>query len=752
MTSFIQRSFAGGEIAPAIYARSDQAKWATGLRTCRNYCVQRYGGLENRAGTKFVGECWDSTKKSKLVKFVYNEDVSYVLEFAHLKMSTYYRGELHTGFPRITSPYYDFHLPYLNYVQSGLYLFIANIGVAPQSLSFVFTPVFSTITFSPKAPLITAMTVNSDVGTYTLKYAMTGVDSSFSESLPATAFKTDGFEPSTAHPAIIQGTLNGAISANVYRALPNSDIYGFIGFSSGYFADDGKIPDFSDSIPIAKNPFTSINNYPGVVSIYQQRLIWASTINQPETIWMSRVGDYFNLTYTNPINADGSIEFTIAGKNINEVRSIIDIGAMVALTSSGEWLTNAGADGVIRPTDINLSQKGYIGASTLQPIVISNNALYVQARGTIVRDLLYNWETNGYQGNDLTAFANHLFDGFTIVAWDFQQNPSSIVWAVRSDGALLGLTYVKEHNIWAWHRHDSGGDIFEDVCVIPEGNEDAVYFIVKRTINGVTKRYIERMSSRVTNPVFLDSYITFDGRNTTAKTLTVSGGSTWEYGELLTLTASSATFAASDITNGVRYQMTVGDDVVEFSAYAYASATSITVQANKTVPASMRGLAKTTWAKLQKIITGLGHLEGREVGILADGFVEPRCTVSGGSITLTRAYAFVNVGLPIQADAELLDLERSEGETLIDKKKRMTKVTAYVQGTSGLLAGPNADSLSEAKVRAGEPYADPITPVTGSLSVVISGTWDNTGRVFIRNDDPLPSNILAIIREGSVSP
>ena len=120
--------------------------------------------------------------------------------------------------------------------------------------------------------------------------------------------------------------------------------------------------------------------------------------------------------------------------------------------------------------------------------MIGGNVLFVQARGSIVRDLSFQEAVRGYRGQDLTIFSSHLFDEYTLDDWAFQQIPHSVVWAVRSDGTLLGLTYVREHEMWAWHRHDFEGGTVEKVCVVPEGNEDILYVIVNRTINGRTTR------------------------------------------------------------------------------------------------------------------------------------------------------------------------------------------------------------------------------------------------------------------------
>jgi len=173
---------------------------------------------------------------------------------------------------------------------------------------------------------------------------------------------------------------------------------------------------------------------------------------------------------------------------------LVPLSDLVVLTSGGEWLMVSNDGKVITPSSIALKPQGYRGASDVPPLVIGNTILYVQSKGSIIRDLAYALESDTYTGNDLTVLSNHLFAGKQIVEWAYSQAPHSMVWAVLDDGSVAALTYMREHEVWGWSRHDTDGT-FESVCSVAEGNEDATYFVVKRTINGTTKRYIERLGS-----------------------------------------------------------------------------------------------------------------------------------------------------------------------------------------------------------------------------------------------------------------
>lgn len=199
-----------------------------------------------------------------------------------------------------------------------------------------------------------------------------------------------------------------------------------------------------------------------------------------------------------------------------------------------------------------------------------------------------------------------------MVDWAHQQNPHSVLWVARNDGTLLGLTYIREHQLWAWHRHDFDGEV-ENVCCVPEGTEDALYLVIKRTINGATKRYIERMTQRqitdIVDSVLMDCALTYDGRNTGSTTMTLSG-SGWLYTSTLTLTASASTFTAADVGNQIFVYDTDGS-VIRCTITAYTSATVVSVMPNRTVPVTLRNVAVTNWSRAVDQLTGLWHLKAR---------------------------------------------------------------------------------------------------------------------------------------------
>jgi hypothetical protein len=195
---------------------------------------------------------------------------------------------------------------------------------------------------------------------------------------------------------------------------------------------------------------------------------------------------------------------------------------LIILTSGGEWILTEGSDRVLTPSTVGVRIQSYNGSSKIPPIVVNSTALYVQEKGTRIRDLGYEFSSDKYTGNDLSLMSEHLFEGKQILSMAYAAEPYGIVWCVRGDGVLLGLTYLREHQVWGWHQHDTQGK-FEAVETITEGNRDAPYFIVNRTIQGVTKRYIERLepreSTNAEDSFFVDSGLSYSG----APVTTVSG-------------------------------------------------------------------------------------------------------------------------------------------------------------------------------------------------------------------------------------
>lgn len=495
--------------------------------------------------------------------------------------------------------------------------------------------------------------------------------------------------------------------------------------------------------------------YPSCVTYHQERQVFAASKAQPQAYWATKTGSYIDFGTSSPSVDTDAISKTIPGRQVNAIRHILPVDDLIFMTSGAEFKVQPNRDGAITPSSATAKPQTYNGCSHLPPLIVVDTALYVQEKGSIVRDLAYTYDKDKYTGNDLTAFSSHLFQGHTIVDWAYSQVPHSIVWAVREDGLLLGLTYMKEQQVVGWHRHDTDG-LFESVSVISEGGRDVLYAIVKRTINGTTRRYVERMESRIFSDIrdsfFVDSGLSYDGRNQSG-TLTLSGGIAWDNTEQITATLSGVSISLSSTNIGDSFVLADPDDSTisyRLTIEQVTNSVSCKVRSNRIIPGELRG-ANTKWDFAILDFGGLLHLEGKTVTILSDGNAHADRKVTGGVIHLQEPGVVVHVGLGYYSDFETLDVNVPGQETIRDKTKIIPTVSMILDNTRGLMAGPNADNLYEVKDRENENYDEPTTPITGVARYEIDADFDQKGRIFARQTYPLPATILAVIPNVSVS-
>ncbi len=284
----------------------------------------------------------------------------------------------------------------------------------------------------------------------------------------------------------------------------------------------------SPSMPVSL--FNAADNYPGVVAFYDQRLVFCRTNTQPQTLFGSVIGDFDNMDYSSPTIDTDAFQFTINSRQVNEIRWFVALQQGIIGTSGGEWLLQpATGSATVTPSSVSLTKQSTWGCSDVPPILLGNALLFVDGSSKAVRTLSYSVYTNGYDGTDVSVLAKHLFDTYGITQWAYQQYPDSIIWAVRADGVLLGLTYFAEDKVTGWHRHTTQG-LFESVASIPlpDGSKQ-VWFIVNRTIGGQTVRYVEYMDARnfttINDAFFVDAGLSYSERRTRCfRVLTISTG------------------------------------------------------------------------------------------------------------------------------------------------------------------------------------------------------------------------------------
>jgi hypothetical protein len=550
--------------------------------------------------------------------------------------------------------------------------------------------------------------------------------------------------------------------------------WGFLGASKGTtFQDAGGEEDNTPAVVDDENPPPEYINpfiygfWPRASAYHQQRQWFGGSDNEPMRLWASKIGDFRNFSRHFPIADSDRGQWDIDTLDASEINGIRALGQVLVFTSGGIATLKGNSEGVVTPSQPNIEWLASEGAAIIRPEAVDDVLLYVQARGGRVREVRFDVGAGGfagYGGRDLTVFSPHLFYGFQIKDLSRASVPESIMWCVRDDGVMLGLTFLREQDIWAWHRHSTLNGEFQSVATVPEENEDVVYAVVKRTLSAGTKYYVERMKPRKVGrsgtddrltSFFMDSGVTVDGTNTGAVTLTLSGGVSWEAAETgLTLTASEALFLGTSADVGTGYRLVGSDGLeVEVEITLESSTTVATVKLLTDAPASTRSpTALSAWVAMVRTISGLDHLEGDAVYALADSNVLGPFTVSSGAITLStvRPYGIIHAGLRITADLELLDVDLvSDRNTDVDVQKRVPRVTAFLEETRRLKVGTDTDRLSLLdESDTGEAQSLSSDKVTQ----LIKTGFNKSGRVVFRQEDGLPSTVTAVVRHLQDSP
>lgn len=515
----------------------------------------------------------------------------------------------------------------------------------------------------------------------------------------------------------------------------------------------------------AKSAWSTAQGYPATCAYHKERLAFAGTTEQPNFVWLSGVDLRSDFNKSFPILDDEAITVPLKTRGANAVRHLLPFSELIALTSESEHLID-GVDGVLLASgDVYNDVQGYTGSSYVPPVLVNDTALFVQDMGGVMRTLEYTFDADKYKGIDLTARSPHLFIGRQIVDMAYQRHPFSVIWVVLDNGALIGLTFMQEQQVIAWHRHDSDNAKYESVACIREGTETATYFAVRRTIDGKTRRYVERMSSRVFNEVrdafFVDCGLTYDGRNTGATTMTITGGTTWDSPESLTITASADTFLETDVDTA-QLVFWVGNIAYRLNITAFTSKTEVTAVPVKELPAAYRATAFTDWEMARTVFRPLDHIEGKDVNILADGNVVQGKSVSGGSVTLDNPAAVVHIGIPYVADLETLDLAQPEGQSkgktfnvprvfLTLQDSRAVFVSTEGLASDDTLTDSRGNNIYELKQREPQDGYDAAIPAeTKVFEILTSSTWSKKGRIAIRQTYPLPITVNGITMEVQI--
>lgn len=676
-----------------------------------------------------------------------------------------------------------------------------------------------------------------------------------------------GFSYSQSSTSYTISTITGS-GAIIVPVVVNNGVSAYIVQNGGKNYGTGDIISITSSLSglsatAILNVGAEIGTYPATCAYFQQRRVYAFTLNQPDTYFMSQPGAFNNMDSSIPTTDSDSITGAPWAQQINGIQFLVPMpGGLVILTGKGAWQLNGGTSAAITPVDQTATPQAYNGCHFhIPPIVVNYDILYVQAKGSIVRDLSYNFFVNIYTGTDMTVLSEHLFNFHQLQQWAYAEEPYKIIWAVRDDGIMLSLTYLKEQDVYGWARHDTNG-IFIGVSSITEPPVDAVYVITKRYIQGegVWAYYSERMDNRnwqivedcfcvdaglslpMTFPNAILTPAAASGTNNisvlniisggllyTAPTITaldltgvgtgfvgtvivVSGvitgyiilaqGVDYQPGTQIiinditgtqgviapiitnnvTFTSSASVFTSGMVGDVIRIGNSNATPASDFAVTpngggkaiitSYTSGTEVTANiiekitnvvpddpTNTPLPVSANYWSLSTPVSS---VSGLNHLEGMEVAILADGNVVNPQTVVNGSVTLPTDYSAITIGLPFTAQLQTLYLDPPSPSMVQGKRKNIQAVTVRVENSRSLFVGTNQKDAStqpnnvaldwaglyEMKPRNQTQFPGTAIPLqTGDLRELVAGDWQKPGQIAIQVTDPLCANVIAIIPE-----
>ena len=490
------------------------------------------------------------------------------------------------------------------------------------------------------------------------------------------------------------------------------------------------------------DPFTSAGNYPRAVGFHEQRLLFGGTNNAPSKIWSTKAADFGDMT-TGSNDADAFV-YTIASGRVNAINWLAAGEDLLIGTNGAEFRATGGQNG-ITPTEISIRRQTTQGCAYIMPAVVDAVLLYVQKGLRKVREFAFVFADDKYRSPDLLLLAEDLTgvwpgDMKGIVEIAYQSEPVPILWAVTVDGRLLGMTYDRSQDVVAWHEHTTQGYV-ESVAVIPATGGDQVWIVVRRSVNGATVRYVEYLDDAFTRAgwtaFYVDSGLTYDApldvegitaADPTVVTITGHGLSDGDEVIVRDIPSTSGMTELNDrsftVANGTTDTFELlGEDSSGYAAYVSGG------QVRKKV---------TT-------ITGLSHLEGETVKILADGATQPDKTVASGAITLSENAGTVHVGLGYTARLKTLPLAVADGQ-LMQLIKGWGTIAVRVFAT-----GPLTINGRPAIFRRGSDPMDRAPPLRDGIVRMQDIGWSDDAQITVESDYPVPMSILSIGGNAEVS-
>lgn len=520
-----QAAFNGGEISPSLYNRVNIDRYQSSVKLAKNMFIRAHGGAEKRPGSYYVCPQKYNDKPSRLKRFQFSETQGYCLEFSEKMMRVLSKGGVvikddGTEF-ELATPYTIDDVWQMKFEQSADVIFITHPVHCPAMLKryghadwrledMVFVPK----TTAPQGIEFYAANIGAPIE---FQYKITAIhEKTGEESLPVMVAGQANKELSATNTIRLRWeAVEGCKKYNIYRRSQ-----GMFGWISTVIDDRAKDstekleltdnnikPDFDATPPLERNPFKGAGDYPSCAGIFEQRMAMGATLNDFELVEMSKAGAYNNFTMSNPIVDDDALSIRAAGSKVNTIYYFLPLNELLVMTLNGIWKIEHGSDSnIISGKSSRFKKQNNYPCDNMEPQIIGNTALFFSDNH--IRTLGYMLESDGYDGNDISIFATHLFDGRKVVDWTWCSSVS-LMWIAFEDGGAATLTFVKEHQLNAFTRYETDG-WFESVESVNEDGEESVYTGVIREINGVPTRMIERFIVKQQIEKIEDDFIYLD--------------------------------------------------------------------------------------------------------------------------------------------------------------------------------------------------------------------------------------------------
>ena len=826
----IQNNFTGGEVTPRIRGQVANKKYLNGVATLLNQTVQTQGGSPRRIGTMFINRVRSyltSTALIRLAPFIFSTTQNYVIEFGNLYAQFYRQRSLVTNTGVAITVATNASPTQITAVAHGLITGDQVVFSGMQGMLFLnqqnlnvtvidannFTVAVNTTTdgaytgsgFVSKIYSVTTPWASADLinikftqSADTFYAACVGYsprtmgrtsDNNWTVSDLRTLFIDGPYQnQNTTAVTITASAVTAATSITLTASAPifaSTDIDRHVRLFVGAVWGWARITAFTDTTHVTAlvgatalggttatatwrlGAWSDTTGWPQVVIFHQQRLIWACTATQPQTLFGSNSGDFLNMA---PSNTAGTISdangfsFTISDDQVNAIRALSSGSILSIFTSSAEYTMFAGGNNQyvpITPSNVNIKRETAHGSvANVRVKRIGNSVVYTQNSRRRVREHLYSYQVDGYIGTDITLYSEHItLSG--IVDFDYQEEIDSTGWMVRKDGTLLGFTYNKDENVVAWHRHILGGSyydptlpgavagqaIVESISVIPDptGSYGDLWMCVRRTINGAIVRYIEVINDPFdpdTNGqrsgYFVDAGLTYNGYLSASITPAATTGTG------ITITASSAVFSATMVGKQIR------------SGSARATVTAFTDSTHVVVTivsafSSINPIIAGSWYMGAKSFSGVFHLEGQTCQVCADGAPLATVVPANGKFTIDDFYGMVHVGLGYISQIKGLPTENQSLGTSQGLIKRIHDISVYLYRSLGLKFGPSFSKLETLPFRGSQDNMNAPPPLfTGVKRIPFPAGYETEPVTCLQQDQPLPMTVLFTTQEQEI--